>query len=405
MMQYIIVFLYLFCFYAAARRKWLMLLLTIFLFSLLISGNMFNENILKYKKNLGLFLLPVFLCYTIVIFYTYAFLKNYGFIGVFLYAFLLTLLSFLELFIPLNPLIVLYGDIAKFLPKTDIPILNLLVLNLIPAIAFSLKLSFLYRFLVLVFVFLLTYKSPGNITHNPLNIVVIQVGLYFKKTGFRDNLYYDLNAFIKEKKVDLIIFSENVFFGHKNDYIKEKTNYFLTQMKDDRFNHKYGVLMNFYGYNDINNVVTAFWHQDSFLLHQKSKLIPFFEKKGFFNSHEPLKSPFIFYDKKHSNQNIFNLKNTKISVHICYEGLFPEVLSQNSNISVVQSDYLRLDNGYNYDNVLIKGSILSKFSVAPNTPFINVQNYGGTVLINKNWEVDMDLFYKSKTEPFLFIRM
>ncbi|EFB1944841.1 acyltransferase, partial [Escherichia coli] len=63
------------------------------------------------------------------------------------------------------------------------------------------------------------------------------------------------------------------------------------------------------------------------------------------------------------------------------------------------------DNGYNYDNVLIKGSILSKFSVAPNTPFINVQNYGGTVLINKNWEVDMDLFYKSKTEPFLFIRM
>ncbi|EFB1091260.1 acyltransferase, partial [Escherichia coli] len=53
----------------------------------------------------------------------------------------------------------------------------------------------------------------------------------------------------------------------------------------------------------------------------------------------------------------------------------------------------------------INGSILSKFSVSPNTPLVNIQNYGGTVLIDKDWKIDMNLFKRSKTEPFLFTQM
>ncbi|ENE90043.1 aatD domain protein [Escherichia coli P0304777.2] len=46
---------------------------------------------------------------------------------------------------------------------------------------------------------------------------------------------------------------------------------------------------------------------------------------------------------------------------------------------------------------------MSKFSVAPNGPLINIQNYGGTIFIDKNWNIDMDIFEKSKVEPFVLI--
>ncbi|EEY7595823.1 acyltransferase, partial [Escherichia coli] len=97
--------------------------------------------------------------------------------------------------------------------------------------------------------------------------------------------------------------------------------------------------------------------------------------------------------------------NIKMSIHICYEGLFPEGESRRKDISIVQSDYSWLSDNHKYDNTLINGSILSKFSVSPNTPLINIQNYGGTVLIDKNWKIDMDLFNRSKTEPFLFTQI
>lgn len=76
--------------------------------------------------------------------------------------------------------------------------------------------------------------------------------------------------------------SQKMFFGYKNDYIKERTKHLLEQLKGNRFHDKYGILMNFYGYKDINNVVSAFWHKEEFLLHQKSKLIPFFLRRKVF---------------------------------------------------------------------------------------------------------------------------
>ncbi|EAB0961005.1 acyltransferase, partial [Escherichia coli] len=131
----------------------------------------------------------------------------------------------------------------------------------------------------------------------------------------------------------------------------------------------------------------------------------FFEKKSFYNSPEPSTSPFLYYKRTYNEQDILYFNNIKMSVHICYEGLFPEGKSQRKDISIVQSDYSWLSDNHKYDNTLINGSILSKFSVSPNTPLINVQNYGGTVLIDKNWKIDMDLFNRSKTEPFLFTQI
>ena len=62
--------------------------------------------------------------------------------------------------------------------------------------------------------------------------MVVQVGLYLRNNGFNNNIYNDLEAYIKGKKVDLIVFSENVFFGHKNDYIKKITDIFINNLKD-----------------------------------------------------------------------------------------------------------------------------------------------------------------------------
>ncbi|ENR9606994.1 acyltransferase [Escherichia coli] len=402
-MKFIIVLLYFFAYYLAARKRWARLFFTIFLYSIIFSGIYFSGVFLEYYGSSNLYLSFVLLCYNMITLVIYSFLSSYGLPGACLYALLLTSLSVFGMFIPLNPLIVLYYDYPGILPRTDIPVLNLLMLNIIPAVIFSQKILFPLRFLMLLFPLL--WKTPVNITHNPLNIVIVQVGLYFKKAGARGNFYTDLNDFVRNKKVDLVILSENVFFGYKNDYIKERTKHLLEQLKDNRFHYKYGILMNFYGYKDINNVVSAFWHKEEFLLHQKSKLIPFFEKKSFYNSPEPSTSPFLYYKRTYNEQDILYFNNIKMSVHICYEGLFPEGKSQRKDISIVQSDYSWLSDNHKYDNTLINGSILSKFSVSPNTPLINVQNYGGTVLIDKNWKIDMDLFNRSKTEPFLFTQI
>ncbi|WP_252366172.1 acyltransferase [Escherichia coli] len=365
---------------------------------------MFNQNISLISDSLGLFFMPILFGYNIVVFTTFAFLNRYLYWGGGVHAFLLTAMSTLGLIIPLNPLILLYNEFSSFLPVTDIPALNLFILNLFPTIIFKFNIIFYIALASIISYIFFAERTPASIYHKPLNIVVVQVGLYLRNNGFNNNIYNDLEAYIKGKKVDLIVFSENVFFGHKNDYIKKKTDIFINNLKDGRYNFKYGIVMNLYGYNDINNVVSVFWHKNSFITHQKTKLIPFFEKRSVFNSYEPLSSSFLYYNKE-KKQNIFNIKQHIVGVHICYEALFPEIFIPKYNISLIQSDYSRLNGGYNYDNVLINGSILSKFAVAPNIPFINVQNYGGTVLIKNDWTIDMGLFNKSKTEAFLYVQL
>ncbi|EFD1726227.1 dispersin export-associated protein AatD, partial [Escherichia coli] len=215
-MKFAIVLLYFFAYYLAARKRRVSLFFTILLYSIIFSGMYFSSGFLEYYGSSNLYLSFGLLCYNMITLVIYGFLSSYGVLGACLHALSLTSLSAFGMFIPLNPLIVLYYDFPDILPRTDIPVLNLLILNLIPAVTFSLKISFFLRSLMLL-LFPLIWKTPVNITHPPLNIVIVQVGLYFKKVGVRGNFYTDLNEFVRNKKVDLVILSENVFFGYKND--------------------------------------------------------------------------------------------------------------------------------------------------------------------------------------------
>lgn len=207
-------------------------------------------------------------------------------------------MSTLGLIIPLNPLILLYNEFSSFLPVTDIPALNLFILNLFPTIIFKFNIIFYIALASIISYIFFTERTPASIYHKPLNIVVVQVGLYLRNNGFNNNIYNDLEAYIKGKKVDLIVFSENVFFGHKNDYIKKITDIFINNLKDGRYNFKYGIVMNLYGYNDINNVVSVFWHKNSFITHQKTKLIPFLKKDQYLTHMNHCRHLFYIITKK-----------------------------------------------------------------------------------------------------------
>lgn len=133
-MQYIIVFLYLYCLYLSAKKKMVQLFACILLFSLFMSEIIFNDNIILYIKGSGNFLFPVFI-YSFY-FFLYLLFVSYGLFGVFVHTVVVTLIPFFGILTPLNPIILLYRECILPLPSLDISILNLFVLNLIPAIFF-----------------------------------------------------------------------------------------------------------------------------------------------------------------------------------------------------------------------------------------------------------------------------
>ncbi|MDX5601707.1 hypothetical protein J5I70_25835, partial [Escherichia coli] len=90
--------------------------------------------------------------------------------------------------------------------------------------------------------------------------------------------------------------------------------------------------------------------------------------------------------------------------YVCYDSLFPRLRTTSGGIVLVQSDYKQLDRGRGFDSILLNGSKLSWFSTALNSDlFINVQNYGGTVVIRKNKGIDKELFLLSKEQPFFVV--
>ncbi|HBA6602692.1 TPA: acyltransferase [Escherichia coli] len=402
-MNYVIVFLYLYCLYLSAKKRGIQLFVCILFFSLFMSYFVFNDNIMGCTKGKCVGIFPVFLVYCSIYFYMYLLFIPYGLLGAFAHAMVVSLIPLLGILIPLNPIILLYGENILPLPSLDISILNLFILNLITSVCFSFKTPRRIRCIVLLLGILFSNNTAHRTPQKKLNVVVVQVGLYFESVGFHDNLFFDLIGFIKNKDVDIIVFSENTFFGYKNQHIKKKTIQLMESINNNRVNAKYGVLLNFYGYDNINNVISYFWHKNNIHTHQKSKLIPFFEKRNIFNSFEGLDSPFLFYDKNVNDSKYFNYNGNIITSHICYEGLFPNAETEVQDLSIIQSDYSRLNMGDRYDNLIINGTLLSKFSVAPNGPLINIQNYGGTIFIDKNWNIDMDIFEKSKVEPFVLI--
>ncbi|MDK1208257.1 hypothetical protein QMT00_22140, partial [Cronobacter turicensis] len=164
----------------------------------------------------------------------------------------------------------------------------------------------------------------------------------------------------------------------------------------------YAFLFSFYGYENINNMVSMFMHNDTKVLNQKKILVPFWEE-DIFNKNNSIKSKYLYADKNLTNKAI-RFKTYTIRTFICYDSLFPlHYDSQNNDFVFVQSNFNTLNVGNGFNNLLILGSKLAKFSTAPQSNlFINAQNFGGTVVI-RGKDIDMDLFLKSKKEPFVVI--
>lgn len=109
-MQYIIVFLYLYCLYLSAKKRMVQLFACILLFSLFMSEIIFNDNITLYIKGSGNFLFPVFFIYSFFYFFLYLLFVSYGLFGVFVHTLVVTLIPFFGILTPLNPIILLYRE-------------------------------------------------------------------------------------------------------------------------------------------------------------------------------------------------------------------------------------------------------------------------------------------------------
>lgn len=406
MLLHIIFIIFLFCYYLISKGKFKLSLFFVFIYSFLLSLEIANE----YFFSLGppvhfnqiIFLYVV--AYNILIFTMYHYISGKGIFGCVIYAALVTFISALKISIPLNPIILYYKYSLLFLPHTNIPLFNLYIINLFPALLFScdfkkiIILLVCYMSTILPICTLISDKAPK------INIAIIQVGLYYKNGGTTEQFYDDMVRFIKSHNVNLVVFSENVYFGYKNLFIKGNTDSFLLKIKSDPSLKKYAFLFNFFGYKQFNNVISMFLYNDRLQLHQKTILIPFIEKKSVFNTSESLSSEYLNIDNKIKNSDTFQIHDFSFKAYICYEALFP-VTTVYNGVVIAQSDYVRLNKGKEYKKTLVNGSLLGKFSVAPNTTLINIQNYGGTIVLNKYWEIDWDIYNRSKKEPFLVIKL
>ncbi|WP_139817100.1 apolipoprotein acyltransferase [Escherichia coli] len=235
-------------------------------------------------------------------------------------------------------------------------------------------------------------------------IAVVQVGLYYEKGGSTMRFFQDLLNFLNENEgVDMVVFSENSLYGFKNDYNRALTEQLLSDLKTHNLHQKHAFLLNMYGFKKINNIITMYLFQDDEIVNQKTSLIPFIEKKGLFNSQQDLSSVYFSVDKNIRNK-LINFKGNSVKTLVCYDALFPAFHHNENNITIIQSDYNQLNKGAGYFKIKKYGSILSRFSNGINSKlFINIQNYGGTIVMNEDWDINMDLFEKSKEEPFFIV--
>lgn len=398
MLLHISTLLYFICFWLLIKRRHFIFIISLITYSVIFSKFSLNEYFFSVRD--GFYLNPkipmfVFLV-NMIHFFIYRMLSKLLLIGIIIYSAIITSFSTMGLIIPLNPLILYYQYELPFLPQTNNAILNLFIINMIPAI-------FASNILILLYVLYLILSPLPHNKSEALNkkLAIIQVGLYFKNGGTPDKFYNDLKAFLIKNNVDLVVFSENVFFGYKNDYIKKNTLNLLQQFEKKEITKP--IIFNFYGYKQINNITSVFVYNNSVKIRQKNILIPFIEKKGFFDKPEKITSSYLNVDKDYHFSSFFSIPDLDISTFICYESLFPKYTLPPSNLTIIQSDYSQLNKGPDYYNTVFNGSILSKFSVSINRILINIQNYGGTAVIYNDWSINWDVFNRSKKEHFLTV--
>ncbi|EPE5229985.1 acyltransferase, partial [Escherichia coli] len=166
---------------------------------------------------------------------------------------------------------------------------------------------------------------------------------------------------------------------------------------------RHAFIFNFFGFNDINNIVSVYYYKDNLLINQKKSLIPFVEQQWFFSDKYDNTDEYLSIRKDIVNQNI-NHNGINIKTYICYDVLFPETHKSDNELVIVQSNYKLLDKNDMYNRIIKNGSILGWFAVATNSlAYINIQNHGGTVLIRKNGKIDYSVFATSLKKPFFVI--
>ncbi|EFN8623802.1 apolipoprotein acyltransferase [Escherichia coli O51] len=305
---------------------------------------------------------------------------------------------------PLTPVILYYKYDFIFLPKTSISALNLFVITLFFSLLFKHNINNRKRLLFLLLCMVLCSNSNLPPKLNKKKVAVVQVGLYFKQGGRHDTFYNDLKLFLSKNNVDIVVFSENVYYGYKNHYIAERTRQLIKKIEQDKLFMKHPILLSFYGYEHINNVVAVYWSQQDMILRQKEILVPFFEK-GVFGEEYALISDRLNQPKSKNKHGYFTIDNLRINARICYDALFPSISEIPPGLTIIQSDYSWLNNGDAYKDTILNGSILSRFSANIHSPLINIQNYGGTFVISNDWEINWDVYSKSLYMPFIVVEI
>ncbi|HFO5017867.1 TPA: hypothetical protein ACHJ69_005106, partial [Escherichia coli] len=86
-------------------------------------------------------------------------------------------------------------------------------------------------------------------------------------------------------------------------------------------------------------------HKEKQIINQKIKLIPFVEKEGILNKKEDITSNYFWFDRSLKN-SIFNIEGVFVNTSICFDALFPQIALDNTNLTIIQSNYSLLNKGY-----------------------------------------------------------
>ena len=195
-------------------------------------------------------------------------------------------MAFYAKIVPLNPLILLYYRFNDLFYSTPYPIINLFLLYLSVAALplLNIRLIFICFF---IFCFLSfaqkTFSSTKNIHQQKIKIGVVQVGLYYQLGGNTTDFFPDLLKFLrKNNDIDMVVFSENTVYGFKNQFNKKITQKMISDLKTSNAHQRHAFIFNFFGFNDINNIVSVYYYKDNLLINQKKHLFLLLNNNGSF---------------------------------------------------------------------------------------------------------------------------
>ena len=80
----------------------------------------------------------------------------------------------------------------------------------------------------------------------------------------------------------MVVFSENTVYGFKNQFNKKITQKMISDLKTSNAHQRHAFIFNFFGFNDINNIVSVYYYKDNLLINQKKHLFLLLNNNGSF---------------------------------------------------------------------------------------------------------------------------